>query len=287
MTTPALILEAVLALTLAAPPATTTASTTAPTTATTATTTTTTATTTTTTAPTKPIACPSAEEKPDVAMLVQRIEQSTKGASMTGTMKMTVKTPSITRTLKMKLWTKGDDYALVRVVEGGPRETGMMTLKREKQLWNYLPQAARVMKLPSGMLGDSWMGSDFTNDDLVHGSSMAKDFTTTFNAGDASAWNITMTPKESAQVVWGKIEMVVDRKTCTPRSENFYDDAGKLARSMTFADVKHIGDRDFATTMTVATGEAGRPTTITYEDAAFDVAIPDDTFSVHRLEQGR
>jgi len=76
-------------------------------------------------------------------------------SSSTSTRTMNIKTKSWARTLKMKVWTKGRDYALIRVLEGGPRETGMMTLKRQKQLWNYLPQAGRVMKLPSGMLGDS------------------------------------------------------------------------------------------------------------------------------------
>src|SRR5678809_298842 len=96
--------------------------------------------------------------------------------SSIATMSMQIKTPSWSRKLKLQVWSSGKEYALVRVLEGGPREKGMMTLKRDNQLWNYLPEAGRVMKLPSGMLGDSWMGSDFTNDDLVRGTSLVKDF---------------------------------------------------------------------------------------------------------------
>lgn len=110
--------------------------------------------------------CPTAEDQPDVVKLMQRTERVLEGRSAISVMTMTINTPAYERSVKMKLWSKGRDFALVRVLEGGPRETGMMTLKREKQLWNYLPQAGRVMKLPSGMMGDSWMGSDFTNDDL-------------------------------------------------------------------------------------------------------------------------
>src|SRR5512137_895928 len=94
--------------------------------------------------------CPSDVDVPDVAQLLHRTEALLHGRSTSGTMVMTIQTPSWTRTLKMQTWAKGDDYALIRIVEGGPRETGMMTLKRDKQLWNYLPRAARVMKLPSG-----------------------------------------------------------------------------------------------------------------------------------------
>jgi hypothetical protein len=100
--------------------------------------------------------CPSAEETPDVFKLVQRTERVMEGRSSVAVVAMTIKTAAYERTVKLKMWSKGRDFALIRVLEGGPRETGMMTLKREKQLWNYLPQAGRVMKLPSGMMGDSW-----------------------------------------------------------------------------------------------------------------------------------
>jgi outer membrane lipoprotein-sorting protein len=148
-----------------------------------------------------------------------------------------------------------------------------------------------VMKLPSGMLGDSWMGSDFTNDDLVKGSSLSKDFDAKVNGvvdvDGKKAWSITLVPTKSATVVWGKIEMQVDRASCLPVDEKFYDENNKLARTMTFSDFKKIGWRDFPGKMTVKPGDGGRETTVQYDDVTFDGDIPDDTFSVHRLEQGR
>ncbi len=235
--------------------------------------------------------CPSGVDKPDVQQLVHRTEQLLQGSSTVATVAMHIVTPSYTRDLKLKMWSKGDDYALIRVLEGGPREKGMMTLKREKQLWNYLPKAGRVMKLPSGMLGDSWMGSDFTNDDLVKGSSLTKDFSSTVagtvDVAGHKAWKLVLVPKESAAVVWGKVEYLVDRASCLPLSEQFYDEDGKLARKMTLSGFKDVGWRKFPTKMTVSPGEPGHETTLTYEDVAFDVDIPDSTFSVHRLEQGR
>jgi outer membrane lipoprotein-sorting protein len=235
--------------------------------------------------------CPSAEDAPDVSKLVERTEALLKGRTTTGTMVMTIQTPQWTRTLKMQSWAKGDDYALIRVVQGGPRETGMMTLKREKQLWNYLPKAARVMKLPSGMLGDSWMGSDFTNDDLVRGSSLEKDFDAavkgTLDVQGKKAWQISLVPKPHAVVVWGRVEMWIDRATCLPLEQRFYDEDDKLARRMTFGEFRKVGWREFPAKMTIFPAEAGRSTTIFYEEIAFDVEIPDDTFGLHRLQQGR
>lgn len=233
--------------------------------------------------------CPSGEDRPDVNGLVQRTEKLLQGESSIATMTMSIKTPAWSRKLKMKVWSRGKDYALIRIVEGGPRETGMMTLKRERQLWNYLPQAGRVMKLPSGMMGDSWMGSDFTNDDLVKGSSITDDFVAEV-AASPEAWKVTLTPKPEAVVVWGRVEMVIDRKTCLPQEERFFDEDGKLARSMRFGGFRQLGWRSFPAEMTVipAPGEnGGRQTSITYEEIQFDVDIPEDTFGLHRLRQGR
>ncbi|MBK7865013.1 MAG: outer membrane lipoprotein-sorting protein [Archangiaceae bacterium] len=236
-------------------------------------------------------ACPSGSETPDVAALMKRTETVLEGRSMVAVMTMGIKTPSYERSVKMKLWTKGRDFALVKVLEGGPRETGMMTLKREKQLWNYLPQAGRVMKLPSGMMGDSWMGSDFTNDDLVHGSSISNDFTSsvdkTVEHEGRKAWFVTLKPRPEAKTVWGRVEMLLDRQSCIPLEERFYDEDGALARRMAFSDLQKVGWRTFPMKMTVTPAEAGRQTTISYAQLELDGEVPDDTFSLRRLQQGK
>lgn len=235
--------------------------------------------------------CPSDVDAPDVSVLTSYTERALSGRSMKALMSMTIKTPAWTRKLKMAVVTEGDDFALIRVVEGGPREVGLMTLKREKQLWNYLPQAGRVMKLPSGMLGDSWMGSDFTNDDLVRGTSLTRDFDAVVAPNVESTgkktWRVTLVPKQNAVVVWGKVEMTIDRSNCLPLEERFYDEDGKIARSMLFAGVRQVGGRPFPAKMTVTPSDASRETVIEYEEVAFDVDIPADTFSLHRLQQGK
>jgi hypothetical protein len=235
-------------------------------------------------------ACPSAEEKPAVAPLLQRVERLLEGKASVAVVAMTIKTPQYERTVKMKMWTRGRDFALVKVLQGGARETGMMTLKREKQLWNYLPQAGRVMKLPSGMLGDSWMGSDFTNDDLVRGSSIVEDFTSSVDQvvehDGRSAWLITLTPKPSAKVVWGKVQLVLDRKSCVPLEQRFFDEDGKLARQLAYSDLKQLGWRTFPMKLTVTPAEKGRATTLAYDSMELDAEVPEDTFSLRRLQQG-
>jgi len=235
--------------------------------------------------------CPSAEEKPDVALLVKRTDKLLSGRSSVGTMTMAIKTPSWSRSLKMKVWSQGKDFALIRILEGGPRETGMMTLKREKQLWNWLPQAGRVMKLPSGMMGDSWMGSDFTNDDLVKGNSLTDDFDSSVTgiekADGKEVWHVVLKPKPTAVVVWGRIEMLIERGSCMPVAQLFFDEDGKLARKMTYSDFKQIGWRLFPSKFIVHPSDPGHETSITYGDIEFDQEIPEETFSLQRLRQGR
>jgi hypothetical protein len=235
--------------------------------------------------------CPSDAEKPDVEALVKRVDLLLTGRSSVAVMTMDIRTPSWKRSLKLKVWAEGRDYALIRVLEGGPRETGLMTLKREKQLWNWLPQAGRVMRLPAGMLGDSWLGSDFTNDDLLRGNSLTDDFSAVVSGietvGGRQVWRAVLDPKPTAVVVWGRVEMLIDRKSCLPVQEEFFDEDGERARQMTFSDFRQIGWRQFPAKMTVVPAEEGRETSITYSEIQFDVDIPADTFSLQRLRQGR
>lgn len=235
--------------------------------------------------------CPSEVEAPEPARLVRRLEYERQGEASVSLMRMDIKTKSWARALTMKVWSKGRDYALVRVVEGGPRETGMMTLKRERQLWNYLPQAGRVMKLPSGMLGDSWMGSDLTNDDLLHGNSLSRDFDVQLRGPveheGRAAWRLELVPKPSAAIVWGKIELVVERASCVPLLERFFDDDGKLARVIRYGELRDIGWRRVPMRMTVKPEGQERETVINYRELDFEAAVPDETFSLHRLQQGR
>jgi predicted secreted protein len=241
--------------------------------------------------PTDLPACPSGAQKPDVAALVKRIDLLLHGRSLVGTMTMSVKTPAWSRRLTLKVWTAGKDYALIRVLEGGPRETGMMTLKRDKQLWNWLPQAGRLMKLPSGMMGDSWMGSDFTNDDLVKGSSLTEDFdakvTGITSEEGRGAWQVSLVPKPNAVVVWGRIDILVDAQSCQPLRQLFYDEDNQLVRRMLFADFRQVGWRQFPAKVTVIPLEPGHETSVTYGEVTFDADVPDSTFSLERLRQGR
>jgi outer membrane lipoprotein-sorting protein len=135
------------------------------------------------------------------------------------------------------------------------------------------------------------MGSDFTNDDLVRGSSIATDFESsvdkTIEHEGRKAWFVTLKPKASAKVVWGKVELLLDRASCVPLEQRFYDEDGTLARRMAYGNPKTVGWRTFPMKLTVTPAEKGRQTAMDYESVELDGEVPDDTFSLRRLQQAR
>ena len=120
---------------------------------------------------------PSARAQEDLTpgAILDRIDDLYRGKSSHAIMRMAVVTENWTRELELESWSMGKEKSLMRILS--PRkEKGTATLKSGKQMWNYLPKVDRVIKIPSSMMGSSWMGSHFTNDDLVKESRMAEDY---------------------------------------------------------------------------------------------------------------
>ena len=141
--------------------------------------------------------------------------------------------PTWSREMNMKAWSKGDDYSMI-LVTSPAKEKGTVFLKRIKEVWNWIPSIERNIKLPPSMMSQSWMGTDFTNDDLVKESRMADDYTfeITFS-GEMQGQEIvevTCYPKPDAAVVWGKVLVKALRKEYLPLTIKYYDEDLLLAR---------------------------------------------------------
>ena len=139
-----------------------------------------------------------------------------------------------------------DSYSLV-VIREPIKDRGIATLKVEDNIWNYLPKINRVTKVPSSMMSGSWMGSHFTNDDLVKDSTFEDDYSSkiTFEGerDGRAVYELTSLPKPDAPVVWGKVVMLIDQKTLAPYKNVYYDEEGVLIRTMTFDQSKKIDER--------------------------------------------
>lgn len=212
-----------------------------------------------------------------------------RGRSSHARLTMKVVTAQWSRELSLEVWSQGKDRSLVRILSP-QKERGTATLKSGENVWNYLPKVARVVKVPASMMGGSWMGSHFTNDDLVKESRMAEDysFQKTFEGTrDGQALiELTLTPRPEAAVVWGRVVVTVRASDLVPLRILYYDEDLALARTTTFSDPRPLGGRTLPAVLRIV--PADRPaesTEITYEQLEFDLPLPDSHFSLQNLEK--
>jgi outer membrane lipoprotein-sorting protein len=225
---------------------------------------------------------------PDVDALLTKLDDLYRSKSSVARMEIEVVSPRSTRTMRLKAWSRGEEQVLV-VVEAPPREEGTATLRVGDNLWNYLPRIARTIRVPPAMMLGSWMGTDFTNDDLVKESSMRKDYRSRIErrSEDPPGWWLALEVKPGVVGRWSRIELLVSDELL-PVEERHFDRKGRLARTMRFDEVKVLGGRRLPAHLTLVPADAeGRRTEMRYLEARFDVTVPDDTFSLSRLERNR
>ena len=227
----------------------------------------------------------------DVAAVVRHFEDLYRSESSISTAELTVVRPRRRRTLTMKVWTQGEERALV-VIQSPAREKGTATLKVDDNLWNYLPRIRRTIRIPPSMMLASWMGSDFTNDDLVRESSYSQDYEYELvgPSHDPDGWRIRFTAKEGVVGLWQRFELIVSRDGLLPVHSEWYNRKGKLSRTMHWDDVRVLGGKRVPARMTLIPTDRDEEiyrTIMVYQEIDFDVEHPAATFSLSRLERQR
>ena len=223
--------------------------------------------------------------------ILKRIDDLWRGDSSHAIITMYITTEHYRRTMQMEVWSKGTDRSLVKILKP-LKERGTASLKSGKHLYSYLPRTDRTIRLTSGMMMGSWMGSHFTNDDLVDESRMEEDYTpaVTFE-GVRDGRNIiefSLIPHEDAAVVWGKIVMTVFAKTLLPIEEIFYDEDGEEARRMSFSHYKMMAGAERPAVMRVTpTDKPDEYTEIIYDTLELDIDLKDSLFSINSLKRRR
>ena len=201
---------------------------------------------------------------------------------------MNIIRPDWTRSMSMKSWTKGQDLSLV-LVTAPAKDKGSASLKRQKEMWNWIPSIERVIKIAPSMLSQSWMGSDFTNDDLINQSSIVVDYDHQLIEeqvidGDNS-YVIDAIAKPDAPVVWSKIRLWVSTESYLQRKVEFYDEFDDLVNTMATFDVKQMDGRLIATRMImIPADKPGNKTEMLTHEAQFDFDISDDFFSQSQMK---
>ena len=151
--------------------------------------------------------------------------------------------PKWSKEMTMKGWSIGEDY-FASVVLSPAKEKGTVFLKRENEVWNYIPSIERTIKLPPSMMMQNWMGTDFTNDDLVQRSSITDDYTNTIIGNEIidglDCWIIELIPNEDAAVVWGKLMMWIDKRDYMQLKTQFFDEYDEMVSIMTGKAIKNF-----------------------------------------------
>jgi len=221
--------------------------------------------------------------------ILDRVDDLYRGKSAEGRMRMKVVTEHWTREMEMQFHSKGEDKSLVRILSP-KKEKGIATLRVGDKIWNYLPKVNRVIKVPSSMMGSSWMGSHFTNNDLVKESRMAEDYTfeKVFEGqrDGRAVIEIECHPEPNAAVVWGKLLVRVRRAGMQPLRIVYYDEDMEKARTLTFSDIRPFGDRRVPAVMRMQPEDAPDEfTEVEYQKVQFDVDLADRRFSLRSLKR--
>lgn len=224
----------------------------------------------------------------DAKEIVTIADKKMRGETSQAEIVIRVSRPTWNREMSLRTWMKGNNYAMLFVLSPA-KDKGTAFLKRKKEVWNWLPTLERSIKLPPSMMSQSWMGTDFTNDDLVKESSVVEDYDHTI-VGDTlvsgrACYVIQMIPKPESAVVWGKLIVCIDKKDYLELHTRFYDEDGALINTMNGYDVQLMDGRLLPTRMEMIPAEKrNQKTEIIYRKIIFNKPIDDSFFSIDKMK---
>ena len=221
--------------------------------------------------------------------IVAKADEKNRGETSQGEMSMTIVRPSWERSISMKTWSKGTEYFMIYITAPA-KEEGQVFMKVDKEMWNWVPSISRMIKIPPSMMMQSWMGSDFTNDDLVKQSSIVTDYNQTLvgeeNVRGMDCYKIELIPHPDAAVVWGKIISWVTKDGFNFWKSEYYDEDGNLQNIENSFNIKQMGDRSIPTKIEmVPANDEGKKTVMEFSNLVFNKPISDDFFSIQNMKQ--
>jgi len=221
--------------------------------------------------------------------IIRKADEKNRGLSSQGTMTMTVIRPDWTRTITMKAWSKFREYSLV-LITAPAKDKGQVFLKIKTEMWNWVPSIDKTIKIPPSMMLQSWMGSDFTNDDLVKQSSIVVDYTHKIlgreKVREMDCYKIEMIPLPDAAVVWGKVIMWVTVNGFDIWMAEYYDEDNKIVNISNNYDIRRMGDRDIPTRLEIVPqNKKGQKTVMHIDEMKFNLSIDEGFFSQQNMKK--
>lgn len=232
-----------------------------------------------------------AQDPVDAKEIVRKMDDNMRGLSNQSTMTMTVVRPDWQRSVSMKTWSKGKDFSLV-LITAPAKDKGQVFLKRRSEMWNWVPAIDRVIKIPPSMMSQSWMGSDYTNDDLLKESSIVNDYTHTVTGSETingyDCYRIELTPLPDAAVVWGKIILWISKKGFLQLKGEQYDEDGAIVTVQHSSKIKKMDDREIPTLMEVEpVNKKGHKTILEINTISYNNLLDQDFFSQQNMKKVR
>jgi outer membrane lipoprotein-sorting protein len=227
----------------------------------------------------------------DVTEIIRKADEKFRGESSRGQTTMIIERPNWSREISMKTWSLGNEYSLIYITAPA-KEKGQVFLKRDNEMWNWVPTIERMIKIPPSMMMQSWMGSDFTNDDLIRESSLEKDYNHKLLGEETirgyECYKIELIPKIDAPVVWGKILMWVSKDEFHWLRAEYYDEDENLVNIEILSEIKTMDDREMPTRMEmIPADKEGHKTILIFNEMEFDVDLKESFFSQQNMRRVR
>lgn len=225
----------------------------------------------------------------DAREIVRKSDERVRGATSQAMMTIQIVRPSWTREMSMKTWSKGNDLAMI-LITAPAKDKGTVFLKRKKEVWNWIPSIERNIKLPPSMMNQSWMGTDFTNDDLVKEASIVEDYVHSIIGEEEitsrMCYKIQMIPKPEAAIVWGKVILWIEKNDMLMLKAEYYDEENVLINTMIAGDVKMLGGKLLPSRLEMIPAEKkGNKTVLIYNSLVFDKPIDESFFSTQNMQK--
>lgn len=231
-----------------------------------------------------------ATEARDAKAIVRDAINHWRGLSSYTEMTMVIHRPDWERSITMQAWTKGQDHSLVRVIEP-KKDRGNGTLMDRKNMWSFSPKINRVIKIPSSMMGQNWMGSDFSNKDIARSDEIVDEYKHKILSAEfvdgVTIYEIESIPNEDAAVVWGR-EVLRIREDHVVLEQSFFDQDGQLVKILSTMEVAEMGGRTIARRQRMAKVEQPEEwTEITVNTVNYEVELSDSLFTQSNLRNPR
>ncbi len=221
------------------------------------------------------------------SQIINRVEDNLNGKTAYMKITMIIKTSRFKREMQMQSWGEGNKKSFIKIIYP-KKDRGITFLKVDNQMWQYVPRIERTIKIPSSMMLQSWMGSDFTNDDLAKESSILDDYNHKLIDQNSTSYTVELLPKEDAAVVWGKIVMYISKEYYLPIEAEYFDEDDLLIRVLTYKKLQKFGNRTYPTYWEMkpqTEDKKGHRTIVIVEEAEFDKEIDSSYFTKRALKR--